>query len=137
MIKKEGCFFLSRPRRFGKSMLLGTLRELLKGKHDLFKDLWIDQSDYDFKPYPVISLSMAGRGKGEEKLERGIVNRLNIQAKNNGLAPFDGFSPGDLLEMMVDNLHERTKERVVILIDEYDAPIQDVLNDIELAEIHR
>jgi hypothetical protein len=118
-------------------MLLDTLRELLKGKRDLFKDLWIDQSDYDFKPYPVIMLSMAGRGKGEEKLERGIVNRLNIQAKNNGLAPFDSFSPGYLLEMMVDNLHERTKERVAILVDEYDAPIQDVLNDLNLAEIHR
>ncbi|MDR3204750.1 MAG: AAA family ATPase, partial [Deltaproteobacteria bacterium] len=50
IIKKEGCFFLSRPRRFGKSMLLDTLRELLKGKRDLFKGLWIDQSDYDFKP---------------------------------------------------------------------------------------
>ncbi|MDR3204411.1 MAG: AAA family ATPase, partial [Deltaproteobacteria bacterium] len=47
IIKQPGCFFLSRPRRFGKSMLLDTLRELLKGNRDLFKGLWIDPSDYD------------------------------------------------------------------------------------------
>ncbi|MDR3205203.1 MAG: AAA family ATPase, partial [Deltaproteobacteria bacterium] len=47
IIKQPGCYFLSRPRRFGKSMLLDTLRELLKGNRDLFKGLWIDPSDYD------------------------------------------------------------------------------------------
>ncbi|MDR3204355.1 MAG: AAA family ATPase, partial [Deltaproteobacteria bacterium] len=137
IIKKEGCFFLSRPRRFGKSMLLDTLRELLKGNRDLFKGLWLDQSDYHYKPYPVITLSMAGLGKGEEKLERDIVNKLNNEAIKNGLAPFEGFSPGGLLERMVLILNERTKERVAILVDEYDSPIQGVINDIELAEIHR
>ncbi|MDR3204400.1 MAG: AAA family ATPase [Deltaproteobacteria bacterium] len=71
ILKNEGCYFLSRPRRFGKSMRLGTLRELLKAKGDLFKGLLIDQSDYGFKPYPVITLSMAGLEKGEKDLKKG------------------------------------------------------------------
>ncbi|MDR3205373.1 MAG: AAA family ATPase, partial [Deltaproteobacteria bacterium] len=137
IIKKPGCYFLSRPRRFGKSMLLDTLRELLKGKRDLFKDLWIDQSDYDFKPYPVITLSMAGLGHGEEKLEQDLINRLNVEAINHGLEPLDDFSPGGLLKRMVTTLNQKTKERVAILVDEYEAPIQEVINDLNLAQIHR
>ncbi|MDR3203259.1 MAG: AAA family ATPase [Deltaproteobacteria bacterium] len=73
-------------------MLLDTFRELLKGNRDLFKGLWLDQSDYDFKPYPVITLSMAGLEKGKKDLKRDIVNKLNNEAIKNGLEPFDGKS---------------------------------------------
>jgi hypothetical protein len=78
-------------------MLLDTLRELLKGNRDLFKGLWIGQSDYHFKPYPVIMLSMAGLEEGKKDLKRDIVNKLNNEAIKNDLAPFEGFSPGGLL----------------------------------------
>jgi hypothetical protein len=79
---------------------------------------------------------MAGLGKGEEKFEQDMINRLNIEAINHDLKPLNGFSPGDLLEMMVAILHERTKERVAILVDEYEAPIHDAINDLELTKIH-
>jgi hypothetical protein len=68
-------------------MLLGTLRDLLNGKRDLFKGLWLDQSDYDFKPYPVMLLSMAGLKKREKDFKRSLVNSLNYEAIIHGLAP--------------------------------------------------
>jgi hypothetical protein len=80
---------------------------------------------------------MAGLGKGEEKLEQDIINRLNVEAINHSLEPFKDLSPGGSLQMMVAILHERTKERVAILVDEYEAPIHEAINDLELAKIHR
>ncbi|MDR0620822.1 MAG: AAA family ATPase, partial [Deltaproteobacteria bacterium] len=58
LVKKRKPYFLSRPRRFGKSLLVSTLANILKGRRELFKGLWIDGSDYDWRPYPVIFLDM-------------------------------------------------------------------------------
>jgi hypothetical protein len=58
IVTEGGCCFLSRPRRFGKSLLIGALEELFKGNRELFKGLWIDSSDYDFAKRPVVSLTM-------------------------------------------------------------------------------
>jgi len=54
-----GYLFLSRPRRFGKSLLVSTIEQLMLGRRELFKGLWIDSSDYDFKPYPVLRIDMS------------------------------------------------------------------------------
>ncbi|MDR1079643.1 MAG: AAA family ATPase, partial [Deltaproteobacteria bacterium] len=54
MINLSKCCFLSRPRRFGKTLLLKTIEELFKGERELFKDLWIDKSDYQFGKHPVL-----------------------------------------------------------------------------------
>jgi hypothetical protein len=58
LIKKGVCYFLSRPRRFGKSLLLSAMEELFQGKRELFRGLWIDSSDYDFKKRPILKLNM-------------------------------------------------------------------------------
>src|SRR6266481_9279210 len=55
-------YFLSRPRRFGKSLLVSTLEEILAGNKSLFKDLWIEKSDYTWQPHGIISLSLSGLG---------------------------------------------------------------------------
>ncbi|MDR1607725.1 MAG: AAA family ATPase, partial [Deltaproteobacteria bacterium] len=142
MLKKGGCYFLSRPRRFGKSLIIGALAELLKGNRELFKGLWIDSSDYDFKKYPVVTLSMVGEHKNEAALEASLINRLQGAARENGLRLADldlaeNSPPGDILDGLVSKLCSDENTRVAILIDEYDAPIQKAIGDVAQAEINR
>ncbi|MDR2302039.1 MAG: AAA family ATPase, partial [Deltaproteobacteria bacterium] len=59
LLQSDSPYFLSRPRRFGKTLLVDTLKHILLGHRELFKGLWIDESDYDWTPYPVIHLSLA------------------------------------------------------------------------------
>ncbi|MDR2140774.1 MAG: AAA family ATPase, partial [Deltaproteobacteria bacterium] len=59
LFQTDSPYFLSRPRRFGKSLLVSALEAILMGQRELFKGLWIDQSDYDWQPYPVIHLSLS------------------------------------------------------------------------------
>jgi hypothetical protein len=58
LLQTDTPYFLSRPRRFGKTLLVSTLEAILNGQRELFKGLWIDQSDYDWTPYPIIDLSL-------------------------------------------------------------------------------
>ncbi|MDR1111697.1 MAG: ATP-binding protein [Deltaproteobacteria bacterium] len=144
MIKSEGCFFLSRPRRFGKSLLLGTMRELFGGRRDLFEGLWIGSSGYDFKPFPVVCLSLAASGRTTEGLRNTISVRLIEAASDNGLdlndeakkrgLRFDAQAPGDLLLVLVNALTAKTGLQAVVLIDEYDAPVQSVISEPGQAE---
>ncbi|MDR1310112.1 MAG: ATP-binding protein [Deltaproteobacteria bacterium] len=162
IIEDEGCYFLSRPRRFGKSLLLGAMEELFKGNRQLFKGLAIDSLGYDFQPYPVIKLSMAGLiGSTEGNLtdealrETGAANiieflryrlriKLSAAASDNKLdAPklvqdkglnFSDIPPNSLLEIILQTLHDKTDKKVVVLIDEYDSPIQSVISDSSLAD---
>ncbi|MDR1871281.1 MAG: AAA family ATPase, partial [Deltaproteobacteria bacterium] len=79
-------FFLSRPRRFGKTLLVNTLECILRGRRHLFKGLWIDQSDYDWQPYPVIRLDMNQTvGDDVATMERRLSNMLVVLAKIEGL----------------------------------------------------
>ncbi|MDR1607347.1 MAG: AAA family ATPase, partial [Deltaproteobacteria bacterium] len=142
MLKKGGCYFLSRPRRFGKSLIIGALAELLKGNRELFKGLWIDSSDYDFKKYPVVTLNMVGEHKNEAALEASLINKLHGAAEENGLRLADldlaeNSTPGDILDRLVRKLCSDNNSRVAILIDEYDAPIQKAIGDVARAIINR
>ncbi|MDR1870928.1 MAG: AAA family ATPase, partial [Deltaproteobacteria bacterium] len=142
IVKKGGCYFISRPRRFGKSLLIGTLENLLKGNRELFQGLWIDSSDYDFQKYPVVKLSVSGDCDSEAALVGSLINKLQGAAEENGLSLADldlaeNSSPGGILDRLVRKLCSREKNLVAILIDEYDAPINDVLGDPAQAEINR
>jgi hypothetical protein len=141
MVKDEGCYFLSRPRRFGKTLLLDTLAELLKGNRELFKGLWIDSSDHDFKKYPVIRLTMTGNLEGERPVERILETQLSKAATLNSidinsLNVVKNPHPSDILQSLVTTIHQTTGEKVAILIDEYDAPVHNVLNDSDKAKKH-
>ena len=129
--------FLSRPRRFGKSLLISTFHAYFNGRKELFKGLAIDQLEKEWKQYPVLhfSLSMAKRGTVED-LDSVISTQLKWAEKGNGLTANDGnitTRMGDL----VKNLYAKTHEKVVILIDEYDAPLLTVLHDKERLEAIR
>jgi hypothetical protein len=105
----------------------------MKGKRELFKGLWIDSSDHDFKKYPVVRLTMTGTAKNQNAVESNIINELYRVAGRNSIDPNSlnvrvDSSPGDILKALVDTLSLVTGETVALLIDEYDAPIHHTLN---------
>jgi len=130
-------YFLSRPRRFGKSLLLDTIAEVMSGEKDLFKGLSIHDSDYQFEKHPVIRLDMSNvANETPSVLKDSLSKALLRQAKREGLC-IDYDMPPELFINMIEGLHEKCGKKVVILIDEYDKPILDRLADIETAEANR
>ncbi len=128
-------YFLSRPRRFGKSLLVSTLKELFSGNKELFKDLWIYNSDYDWQNYPVIHLDLSQIPHlTAQELRKSLNNKLKeIALTYNISLSFD--TPEETLDSLIKNLSKINK--VVILIDEYDKPILDHIKNIEEAEKQR
>jgi hypothetical protein len=137
IVRKKGCYFLSRPRRFGKSLLLGTAHALLLGHREYFKGLWIDSSNYDFKQYPVVHLDMTGDCESTTALKNNISGKLRAEAEDNNIAELREPLLGGMLSELVRALKRQTGEKVAILIDEYDAPIQGVIGDLDQAEKNR
>jgi hypothetical protein len=128
---QEKNFFLSRPRRFGKTLLLDTIMELFSGERDRFKGLWVDsspESKYAFPRHPVISLSLSLEADDPRILKEHIVSKLEIIAEEANLL-VKGTSPGQYLGNLVRALKEDSKANVVILIDEYDAPVTRNMRD--------
>ena len=117
---KEG-YFLSRPRRFGKSLLVSTLKAIFEGRRELFDGLAISKKEYDWKPYPVIHLDMGNcSAKTPKALEGFIEDRLCDIAAEHGVT-LRGQSNATRFESLISALGKQ--EKVVILIDEYDKPI--------------
>lgn len=127
-------YFLSRPRRFGKSLLISTLAELFSGNKALFKGLWI-YDKIEWKEHPVIHIDFAGmRYRSETELDETLnylidenAKRYNIQLKSK---TFDKRLKDLIIELS-------QKEQVVLLIDEYDKPIIDFIDQKEIAEANR
>ncbi|MDR1559537.1 MAG: AAA family ATPase [Clostridiales bacterium] len=129
------CYFLSRPRRFGKSLLLDTIAEVFSGDRELFRGLWIYSSDWDFKKYPVIRMDMSlVDSKNENTLTESLNNKLNEYSEVEG---FNSVILSSRLQQLIRALHRKYGERVVILIDEYDKPLLDHIIDTETAEANR
>ncbi|MDR2436976.1 MAG: AAA family ATPase [Endomicrobium sp.] len=130
---KEQSFFLSRPRRFGKSILLSTICELFTGNPERFKELWIGGSDYDFPKLPVIHLSMAVDSMSSEALEKSILCKLKTFSKRNNL-DVDGDDTNEYFIRLIQAASKIYKSKVVVLIDEYDAPVNRRMNNLKLAQ---
>ncbi len=119
-------YFLSRPRRFGKSLTLSTLKAVFQGKKELFKGLAIYDKPYDWKPHPVIHLDMNGRDFGTvDKMEQSFRQILKEQARIKGIELPETTS-NTMFHTLIQTLHDRDGD-VVLLLDEYDKPI---LNNI-------
>ena len=130
-------YFLSRPRRFGKSLLLDTIAEAFSGDRGLFEGLWIYESDYDFKKHPVIHIDMSNIAhKTAEILENGLSSELGRRVKEEGLEINDS-TPSSVFKALIEELHKKYSQRVVVLIDEYDKPILDHISRVETAEANR
>ncbi len=124
-------YFLSRPRRFGKSLMISTLGSIFHGERELFKGLAIDASDYDWKTYPVIQLDMSGVTAKSGTLDM-MRERLHYQlgrvAKEYGVS-IEGESSVQLFTSLIDQLAQLDGNRqVVVLVDEYDAPLAGLLD---------
>jgi hypothetical protein len=130
-------YFLSRPRRFGKSLFLNTLEEVLSGNKELFKGLQIYESDYYWEKYPVIHLDFSKiANRTSEQLEKAIKTQLEIIAKKNNVS----IITNDVevaLDTLITELSEKTNSKVVVLIDEYDKPIIDRLDSLEIARTNK
>ncbi|MBM6889299.1 ATP-binding protein [Bacteroides caecigallinarum] len=140
LVTEGKIYFLSRPRRFGKSLLVSTLKNYFLGRKELFKGLKIDSLEKDWNVYPVFHLDFNGtdytvRGGLEKKIRYYLLSwaeeySLPERTKELGL--------GDLFAELIRAAHEQSGRRAVVLIDEYDKPILDVLDvDKNLEEEHR
>ena len=138
LIDRGEHYFLSRPRRFGKSLLLDTLGELFAGSEELFRGLCIhDRWDWDEK-HPVVRLSFDGKYNEPGDLKCGILTQLLIIEQNAGLDPAPETMDGpNRLHYLLNRLHQKTGKQVVVLVDEYDKPILDALGDPERAKANR
>ena len=141
LIENGECYFLSRPRRFGKSLTLSTLEAMFKGKAELFKSLYAEEwvKEQSKHPSPVIKLDMGDLGNYENTEEfkyaliylvKKIANDYNLNisydetiSKNAGL----------IFSQVINELYKKFGS-VVLLIDEYDKPITDNINNLEKAE---
>jgi hypothetical protein len=123
-------YFLSRPRRFGKSLTIDTLETLFTGQEELFEGLYIyDKWDWNRK-YPVIRIDWT-RIKHEtpEEIERSLSLRLKIIARNSEITLLSEYA-SDCFGELIEELYRKTGEKVVILIDEYDVPILDAMDKL-------
>ena len=122
-------FFLSRPRRFGKSLLTSTFQSYFEGKKELFKGLAIEKLEKEWTEYPVLHFDMSG-GKHlqKEELNRYLQFILDENEQKFGIK-VDSPEPNIRLNALITSLYQKTGKQVVVLIDEYDAPLLDVVHD--------
>ncbi len=138
MVKNiSGQYFLSRPRRFGKSMLLSTFKSYFEGNKEVFKDQYLYDKDLDWKSYPIIHLAMNKiKADTAENYEKRLSKRLDKIAKSYNIILGDDVSSMKF-EELIEGLSEN-EQQVVILIDEYDKPILDnVDNMVECQKIKK
>lgn len=130
MTHSGGCyFFLSRPRRFGKSLLVSTFESYFSGKKELFEGLAIEKLEQEWMEYPVLHFDMSG-GKHMEKeqLEDYLSNRLEAEERKWGIT-HSKRGVNDRLTELITTTYEISGKQVVVLIDEYDAPMLDVAHE--------
>jgi hypothetical protein len=126
--------FLARPRRFGKSLLVSTLKAIFQGRRELFAGLAIDKMDYDWKSYPVIHLDMGScAGKDVEAMESILRHVLKKEAERSGVVLEDASVSIQFLDL-IEKLHA-AHGKVVILVDEYDKPLLGHLGQDGVCEI--
>ena len=130
-------YFLSRPRRFGKSLFLDTLKELFEGNEPLFAGLYIrDRWDWSVR-HPVVRLSFgSGNFKEPGYVETNLMAQLDAVERRAGIASDYATGP-ERLAHLLETLHTRAGQAVVVLIDEYDKPILDALEVPEIARANR
>jgi hypothetical protein len=134
LLKSASPLFLSRPRRFGKSLLISALESALRGQKELFKGLWIEGSDYDFTPNPVIRLNLNEiDSKSVETVKSGLISALKSNAKFEGQT-IDASDHYTALSSLLDELSFKYGRKAAVLIDDYDAPVLSQIKKPKLAE---
>ena len=130
-LAQKNTVFLSRPRRFGKSLLSSTLKYYFQGRKDLFQDLAIEQLEKDWTEYPVLHFDLSTLKNIDIKyIPNKLDGMLSDYEKIYGKNP-SKVTSGDRLANLIVSAHAQTGQKTVVIIDEYDAPMLDVLHDEE------
>ena len=137
IVRTGGYYFLSRPRRFGKSLLVSTMEDYFQGKKELFKGLAIEKLEKDWTEYPVLHLDLSGVTYTDENvLNEKMENTLSQWEQTYGIA--NTFTvDGIRFENIIKTAYSQTGKPVVILIDEYDKPLLDTAGNEPLREAIR
>ena len=131
-------YFLSRPRRFGKSLFIDTLSDLFQGKKALFEGLWVyNHWDWDTH-YPIINISLnSGRFSTQEGIESRIFDIIDYTKELHGVECKKDWDIPSCFTELIANIYKKYQQKVVILIDEYDKPILDNINNKAQALVAR
>ena len=130
LVQNGDSYFLSRPRRFGKSLFVSTLKAYFEGKKELFKGLYIDQYEHDWYHYPVLFFSLSG---GEYNTSNGLAIALHyvleraITQYHLTSIPTENQNLSSRFRSVIEGLYQKTGQKVVILVDEYDKPLIDTM----------
>ena len=134
---KTKYYFLARPRRFGKSLFLSTLKYFFEGRRELFKGLYVDSMDWDWEPYPVLHLDFnTDRFADTVVLEDVLERQFSRWEKEYGIDVTDRIY-SQRLGTIIEKAHEKTGKQVVILVDEYDKPLVSNLRKTANFEYYR
>ncbi len=138
LIENGQYYFLSRPRRFGKSLFLDTLKTILDGQEEFFRDLYIGNHGYKFDKFPIIRISF---NNGDFSSKESFNNRVNTILEDNqralGIQCPSKYNCSDCFGRIIQEAYLKYNKKVVILIDEYDKPILDNIENSEIARIIR
>jgi hypothetical protein len=143
LARTESACFLSRPRRFGKTLLLNTFQALFDGPPDplekpqgLFEGLWIsgEEANYNFSDtYPIISLNMVLQSRTPLELFDDLQSMIRDAAKKHRIK-ISRAAPGRMFSRLIEGVYEKYHKEVVVLIDEYDYPVSSKIKDVELMD---
>ena len=132
LAQNYSCVFLSRPRRFGKSLLASTLHSYFAGKKELFKGLAIERLETEWAEHPVLHFDMStAKHMDKETLEQELNGKLSDYEEIYGKSKTGKTKLNQRLESLIVNAYAQTGRKVVVIIDEYDAPLLDVVHEDE------
>ncbi|ADY36295.1 AAA-ATPase [Phocaeicola salanitronis DSM 18170] len=131
-------YFLSRPRRFGKSLLVSTMEAYFLGKKELFKGLAIEKLETDWVQYPILHLDLNAQNyTNENALQEELDKHLMIWEQAYGLTTDKSLSPETRFYNVIHNVYKQTGKQVVVLIDEYDKPLLNTIDNETLHSVYR
>ncbi|KZX12819.1 ATP-binding protein [Methanobrevibacter curvatus] len=136
----ETYYFLSRPRRFGKTLFVSTLENFFKGKKELFKDTYIYNkfNTWEWKKYPVIRISMKQvSNESPDDFKKDLLRLIEKIGADNNLDLIEDASYVLKFSQLIEKLSKKNKNKVVVLIDEYDAPIIKNISSLKIADKNR
>ncbi len=137
LVTTNNPYFLSRPRRFGKSLLLSTFEAYFQGKRELFEGLAIEQLETEWAPHAVLHLDLnAGKYDSVEQLENKLLNQLERWERQYGVT-YIARGNSDRFQNVIEQAAHQTGRGVVVLIDEYDKPMLQSFHDTKLQEEFR
>lgn len=137
LARNKACYFLSRPRRFGKSLFLSTLAAFYRGQRELFRGLAADRMDWDWEPRPVLYVDLnTGAYNSPDGLDERLAGMLNDWEREYGL-PVSEQSSSFRFGEIIKRAYDVTGHKVVILVDEYDKPLISNLDNPEIAQLYK